>query len=109
MSKGGSYVGSSKLKHMTTSMMLLDWDGVENSGKRFMEFSKNRVGQVNKKLYFDLEGGVSFDEARYTRALFNDEIVAEEKKQLESESNSFDRLFGFSNDGIPEELKTQII
>ena len=109
MSKGGTFVGSNKLKHMTTSMMLLDWDGAENTGKRYMEFSKNRVGQVNKKLYFDLEGGVSFDEARYARALFNDEIVAEEKKQLESESNSFDRLFGFSNDGIPEELKTQII
>lgn len=96
MSKGGTYVGSGKLKHMTTSMMHLGWDGAENSGKRYMEFSKNRVGQVNKKLYFSLDNGVEFDEARYARALFNDEIVADERKQLESEAAAFDRLFGFA-------------
>lgn len=108
MSKGGTFVGSNKLKHMTTSMMRLDWDGNENSGKRYMEFSKNRVGQVGKKLYFSLDGGVQFDEARYSRDLFNDEIVAEERKQLESEAQSFDRLFGFDQDGIPEEFKTEL-
>lgn len=108
MSKGGTFVGSNKLKHMTTSMMRMDWDGNENSGRRYMEFSKNRVGQVNKKLYFSLDDGVNFDESRYSRDLFNDEIVAEERKQLESEAESFDRLFGFDQDGIPEEFKTQV-
>lgn len=100
LSKGGQFVGSNKLKHMTTSMMHLDWDGQENSGRRFMEFSKNRVGQVGKKLYFDLEGGVSFDEARFARDLFNDEIVQEERKALSLESNAFDELFGL---GTPSE------
>lgn len=94
LSKGGQFVGSNKLKHMTTSMMQLDWDGAENSGRRYMEFSKNRVGQVGKKLYFDLEGGVSFDEARYARDLFNDQIVQEERKALDSEADAFDALFG---------------
>ena len=94
LSKGGQFVGSNKLKHMTTSMMSLDWDGVENSGRRYMEFSKNRVGQVGKKLYFDLEGGVSFDEARYARDLFNDQIVQEERKALDQEGDAFDALFG---------------
>ena len=94
LSKGGQFVGSNKLKHMTTSMMHLDWDGQENSGRRYMEFSKNRVGQVGKKLYFDLEGGVSFDEARYARDLFNDQIVQEERKALDGEADAFDALFG---------------
>ena len=97
LSKGGQFVGSNKLKHMTTSMMSLDWDGAENSGRRYMEFSKNRVGQVGKKLYFDLEGGVSFDEARYARDLFNDQIVQEERKALDSEADAFDALFGLGD------------
>ncbi len=98
LSKGGNFVGSNKLKHMTTSMMKLDWEGAENGGRRYMEFSKNRLGQVGKKLYFTLEAGVQFDEARYVRDLFNDELVAEEKRKLETESDSFDRLFGFSTE-----------
>ena len=102
LSKGGQFVGSNKLKHMTTSMMSLDWDGVENSGRRYMEFSKNRVGQVGKKLYFDLEGGVSFDEARYARDLFNDQIVQEERKALDTEGDAFDALFGLGR--VEEEI-----
>lgn len=109
LSKGGNFVGSNKLKHMTTAMMSLDWDGNENSGRRYMEFSKNRTGQVGKKLYFELSNGVSFDEGRYTRDLFNDEILLEERKALEGESNAFDKLFGFDKDGIPEELKSEVV
>jgi hypothetical protein len=93
---------------MTTAMLTLDWDGNENSGRRFMEFSKNRTGQVGKKLYYELSNGVTFDEGRYTRDLFNDEVLAEERKALDTESNAFDKLFGFNQDGIPEELKTQV-
>ena len=108
LSKGGNFVGSNKLKHMTTAMMTLDWDGNENSGRRFMEFSKNRTGQVGKKLYYELTDGVSFDEGRYTRDLFNDEVLAEERKALTGESLAFDKLFGFDKDAVPEELKTTI-
>ena len=108
LSKGGNFVGSNKLKHMTTAMMLLDWDGSENSGRRYMEFSKNRTGQVGKKLYFELSNGVQFDEGRYTRDLFNDEVLAEERKALDSESTAFDKLFGFDKDAVPEELKTAV-
>ena len=96
LSKGGNFVGSNKLKHMTTSMMSLQWDGSENSGARYMEFSKNRVGQVNKKLYFNLTNGVGFDEARYARDLYNDEIVAAEVTQLGKESDAWDRIFGLA-------------
>lgn len=97
LSKGGVFVGSNKLKHMSTAMMNLDWDGSENSGRRYMEFSKNRGGDVGKKLYFSLEGGVHFDEQRYARDLFNDVLIQDERNQLETEANSFDKLFGFGN------------
>lgn len=106
LSKGGQFVGSNKLKHMATAMMQLEWEGNENNGRRFMEFSKNRTGMVNKKLYFDFSNGVQFDEGRFARDLFNDEVLEEERKQLESESTSFDKLFGFDKDVIPEDLKT---
>lgn len=108
LSKGGTFVGSNKLSHMASAMMYVKWDGNENSNRRYMEFVKNRVGQVNKKLYFSLEAGVTFDAARWTRDLLNDELVAEERKQLETEGDAFDRLFGFDQDGVPEELKTEM-
>lgn len=103
LSKGGNFVGSNKLKHMTTAMMQLDWEGAENGNRRYMEFSKNRLGQVGKKLYFTLDNGVQFDEARYARDLFNDALVAEEKKRLTEEDGAFDKLFGFGIEAITEE------
>lgn len=106
--KSGIFSGSNKLKHMSTAMVHLEWEGSENSGRRFMYFSKNRSGDVGKKLYYDLNGGVTFDEDRYTRDLFNDELLIEERKALDSESSAFDKLFGFANDGVPAELKTSV-
>lgn len=93
LSKGGTYVGSSKLKFMTTAMMHLDWKGGENSSERYMEFSKNRLGQVGHKLYFSFESGVSFDQQRYQRDLLNEELIKEEREKLKSEEDAFDKLF----------------
>jgi predicted ATP-dependent serine protease len=94
LSKGGSFVGSNKLKHMTTGMMHIDFLGGENSDQRFIEFSKNRVGTVGKKLFFNMKNGVSFDEARYSRELWADEQLASENARLEHEENAFDKIFG---------------
>ena len=94
LSKGGNFVGSNKLKHMTTAMMSIRWDGGENTGKRYMEFSKNRIGDVGKKLYFSLHDGVQFDEARWKRDLENDKVLRSEIDQLEREEEAFDRIFG---------------
>ena len=94
LSKGGTFVGSNKLKHMTTAMMELNWKGGENSTQRYMEFSKNRLGQVGQKMYFNFDNGVSFDGARYQRDLLNEAMVAEEREKLEKEDGAFDALFG---------------
>jgi len=93
LSKGGTFVGSNKLKHLTTAMMHLDWKGGENSSERYMEFSKNRLGQVGQKMYFSFEDGVTFDEMRYKRDLLNEEMIQEEKEKLKSEEAAFDKLF----------------
>jgi predicted ATP-dependent serine protease len=94
LSKGGTFVGSNKLKHMTTAMMDLNWKGGENSAERYMEFTKNRLGQVGQKLYFDFSEGVKFDEQRYTRDLLNEELILEERAKLKTEADAFDKLFG---------------
>ena len=94
VSKGGTFVGSNKLKHMTTAMMELNWKGGENSTQRYMEFSKNRLGQVGQKMYFNFDNGVTFDQARYQRDLLNEAMLAEEREKLEKEDGAFDALFG---------------
>jgi predicted ATP-dependent serine protease len=93
LSKGGTFVGSNKLKHMTTAMLELQWKGSENSAERYMEFSKNRLGGVGNKLFFDFTNGVTFDTTRYKRDLLNQELIAEEKEKLKTEEDAFDRLF----------------
>jgi len=75
-------------------MMELNWKGGENSTQRYMEFSKNRLGPVGQKMFFNFDGGVTFDEARYSRDLVNDAMLAEERQKLESEDGAFDALFG---------------
>ena len=102
LSKGGTFVGSNKLKHMTTAMMDLNWKGGENSAERYMEFTKNRLGAVGQKLFFDFTNGVSFDEGRYSRDLLNEELIAEEKAKLGTEESAFDSLFG----SLPTEAET---
>jgi predicted ATP-dependent serine protease len=102
LSKGGTFVGSNKLKHLTTAMMEMQWKGTENSAERYMEFSKNRLGQVGTKLFFDFEGGVQFDTSRYKRDLLNQEMINDEKEKLAKEEDSFDALFGAIPDQVAE-------
>jgi predicted ATP-dependent serine protease len=107
LSKGGTFVGSNKLKHMTTAMLHLDWKGSENSSERYMEFSKNRTGEVGKKMFFNFDDGVQFDEIRYKRDLLNQELIKEEKEKLKTEEDAFDRLFASYTEGEKEELSAE--
>jgi|MDSV01.2.fsa_nt_gb DNA repair protein RadA/Sms len=52
VTKSGTFVGSNKIKHMTTAMGHLKFDG---DGQRFFHFSKNRRGGNGNKLFFNLE------------------------------------------------------
>ena len=52
VTKSGTFVGSNKIKHMTTAMGHLKFD---SEGQRFFHFSKNRRGGNGNKLFFNLE------------------------------------------------------
>jgi archaellum biogenesis ATPase FlaH len=91
MTKGGQYVGSTYLKHATTSMMEIKFD---DAGRRYIEFSKNRRGGslVGKRLYYSLvQGEVQWDEAAWRQETVVSELAgqeAERRQHLESEFNS---------------------
>jgi len=54
MSKSGDFIGSNRIKHMTTAMAHLTFDGRGRDAARYMIFSKNRRGDVGEKIYFSL-------------------------------------------------------
>ena len=54
MTKGGEFAGSNRIKHMTTSMAMLKFDGRGRDAERFIIFSKNRRGNVGEKIFFSL-------------------------------------------------------
>jgi predicted ATP-dependent serine protease len=64
ITKGGTYAGSTKLKHNTTAMMFVRVDQMTN--ERYMVYTKNRRGDINKKLYITLEeDGLGFNSKKY--------------------------------------------
>ena len=46
MTKGGEFAGSNRIKHMTTAMAALRFDGRGSDAERYLEFEKNRRGSV---------------------------------------------------------------
>jgi len=54
MTKGGDFAGSNRIKHMTTAMAHLKFDGRGRDALRYLSFSKNRRGDVGDKIYFSL-------------------------------------------------------
>ena len=97
VTKGGVFVGSNKLKHNTTGMLEIrfDSDGMAS----YLMFTKNRRGEVNRKMYFSLKesGDVSYDDRRFSIDEDAREIFEAEKSQIEDDDNAFDTLFGLIN------------
>ena len=61
MTKQGEFAGSNRIKHMTTAMAQLRFDGRGFDAERYIEFSKNRRGGVGEKIYFSLSRGGKVD------------------------------------------------
>ena len=61
MTKQGEFAGSNRIKHMTTAMAALRFDGRGADAERYIEFSKNRRGSVGDKIYFSLTRGGCVD------------------------------------------------
>jgi hypothetical protein len=100
MNKGGSYVGSKRLEHMTSAFLTLCWDKKEK-GKRYMMFEKNRKGKEKIKLYYSFakEGGIVYDETRHEK-----ELIILERLQSSSDFGieefdvkEFEKLFAEDN------------
>lgn len=66
VTKEGGFVGSNKLKHNTTGMMELRFE--DDTGlSSWIQFTKNRRGPVNRKMYFNLQSttDVEYDSERF--------------------------------------------
>ena len=61
MTKAGEFAGSNRIKHMTTAMAALRFDGRGSNAERYLEFEKNRRGSVGDKIYFSLHRGGCVD------------------------------------------------
>lgn len=93
MTKGGQYVGSTYLKHATTSMMEILFD---DAGQRYVRFSKNRRGGsgVGKRVYFRLQDGeVVYDEGRFKETEELREIEEAESIRQIDLSQKFEDVF----------------
>lgn len=94
MTKGGTYVGSTYLKHATTAMLEIRFD---LSGQRYLEFSKNRRGGsgVGKRLYYNLDesGSVVYDQERFTETEDIRKIESSESIRQHDLTKKFEEIF----------------
>jgi hypothetical protein len=80
ITKGGTYAGSTKLKHNTTAMLYVRVD--MQSNERYMVYVKNRRGDINKKLYIiKNEDGLDFNSKKYNEL--------EKALQIQKEMDNF--------------------
>ena len=99
VNKSGNFVGSNKLKHMTTGMMEIRFEDMESQDERFITFSKNRRGHVGKKMYFTLEstGDVTYDFERFKKSEKLSSLRKIEKEKMKAEGEKFDTIFGLNS------------
>lgn len=104
VNKGGTFVGSNKLKHMTTGMMEIRFVDERTQDERYVVFSKNRRGHVGKQMFFDLSaaGDVVYDTERFKKAESLKQLKKKEKELIKKEGLQFDQLFGLTDDEVTE-------
>jgi len=94
MTKGGTYVGSTYLKHATTAMLEIRFD---LAGNRYLEFSKNRRGGsgTGKRLYYSLDdnGDVVYDVERFTETEDMRQMESNETIRQSELSRQFEEIF----------------
>lgn len=101
VTKEGVFLGSNKLKHNTTGMMELRFD---KDGTRYAMFTKNRRGEVNIKMQFDLSstGDVKYyleSEDSEEEVIFPNSVLPLEDSDLARRVEIIDTLFRSSKKG----------
>ena len=94
MTKGGTFVGSNKLKHNTTGMLEIRWT---KSGDRMLHVVKNRRGFEYDNLHFSFEANPEMPIKYDTDRILRDKKVEQEIKKAAneqlSEENATDEWF----------------
>ncbi len=54
VTKAGVFAGSNKLKHLVDAMGEMRREAERDGGRTFINFTKNRNGLVDNKVYFEL-------------------------------------------------------
>ena len=90
--KGGTFVGSNKIKHMLTGMIFVMFD---KNGDRYVVFTKNRRGghMVGKRLYFTKNkenGRLEFDGLRLENEIAIIQHSQDEMNKIQEEQGLFD-------------------
>jgi predicted ATP-dependent serine protease len=100
VNKGGVFVGSNKLKHMTTGMMEIRFVDEYTQVERYVVFSKNRRGHVGKQMFFDLsaKGDVTYDTERFKKAEELKTLKKKERELIKEQGLEFDKLFGIKSE-----------
>lgn len=104
VNKGGTFVGSNKLKHMTTGMMEIRFVDQITQDERYVVFSKNRRGHVGKQMFFNLAatGDVTYDTERFKKSESLKQLKKKEKEMVKKDGLQFDALFGLKDEVITE-------
>jgi DNA repair protein RadA/Sms len=76
VTKSGVFVGSNKLKHLVDAAAEIRRESVSQGEGTYIEFTKNRNGSVNEKLYFQLTG---------TQIVYSN-IKAKEEEEVDEEA-----------------------
>jgi predicted ATP-dependent serine protease len=99
VTKGGNFVGSNKLKHNTTGMLEIRFTE-EGGQERYLMFTKNRRGDVYKKLYFSLasEGDVVYNAERFIQEEVNRQRLDKEMEELKKDAEVWDKIFSATED-----------
>ena len=100
VNKGGTFVGSNKLKHMTTGMMEIRFVDQLSQDERYVVFSKNRRGHVGKQMFFNLAatGDVTYDTERFKKSESLKQLKKKEKEMVKKDGLEFDKLFGLKDE-----------
>ena len=91
VNKSNTFSGSNRQKHRVHAMLELHYSEEENSGSRYLVFSKNRAGKNNQRLYyfFDNSGKLRFDRKRYEQELNTASLFDKEEALRKEEQESF--------------------
>jgi len=107
MNKGGEFVGSNNLKHMTDAFLKLYWSK-EEPGKRVMEMIKNRIGDVKNPLYYRFGDGdgIDYDVKRYRETLkLRNGLTSDEEMGIQEDSlDNLMKVLQGTNPAEPKEI-----